>query len=93
MFTIEQRELQPETKQPVFIAKQQPEPIAGTEEPPITDATKSADFNPASLTVEDIQEFVRQAVTGEQGRDYKINPPPVGRPIRIYADGKPSLFT
>lgn len=46
-----------------------------------------AEFDPAKLTVEDIQEYVRKAIAGEVERPYKLNPPPVGRPVRIYADG------
>ncbi|KAF8873069.1 hypothetical protein BD779DRAFT_1613719 [Infundibulicybe gibba] len=44
-------------------------------------------FDPAALTPEDIQAFVQNAINGESWRKYKINPPPIGRPIRIYADG------
>jgi choline-phosphate cytidylyltransferase len=49
-------------------------------------ASKEA-FNPAALTTDDIQDFVAKAIEGEPDRKYKINPPPVGRPVRIYADG------
>ncbi|GAA5878009.1 hypothetical protein JCM16303_002816 [Sporobolomyces ruberrimus] len=41
----------------------------------------------SNLTAEEIQEHIRKAVEGQEGRSYKINPPPVGRPVRIYADG------
>jgi len=44
-------------------------------------------FNPAALTAEDIQSFVRKAIKGESTRNYKTNPPPTDRPVRIYADG------
>ena len=47
----------------------------------------SSMVNPALFTPEDIQAFVKKAVAGEPARTYKINPPPVGRPVRIYADG------
>lgn len=54
---------------------------------PAAAAASIAAFNPAALTPEDIQSFVAKAIAGESKRGYKINPPPVGRPIRIYADG------
>ena len=43
--------------------------------------------NPAALTPEDIQSFIAKAILGEPGRRYKINPPPVGRSVRVYAGG------
>jgi choline-phosphate cytidylyltransferase len=44
-------------------------------------------FNPSTLSPEDIQAFVRRAInTGLQSK-YRINQPPVGRPVRVYADG------
>lgn len=83
---MEQRALQPDTNQPVFIGKQQPTPIASTDEPPVPLATQG-NLDPASLTQDDIQEFVQRAIAGEDHRKYKINLPPIGRPVRIYADG------
>lgn len=61
-------------------------PLTVTDEPaPAPQAT--AEFDPARLTTEDIRKFVKQAIAGDVTRPYKINQPPVGRPVRIYADG------
>lgn len=63
-----------------------PPPVAqpvSVPEPPIYSVC-----NPATLTPEDIQAFVRKAINGEPGRPYRINPPPIGRPVRIFADGE-----
>lgn len=49
-------------------------------------------FNPAVLSQEDIQDFVRRAINGEIHRKYRINEPPVGRPVRVYADGTCSIL-
>lgn len=79
----------PSHGQPVNVAAV---PLRVAEEPaPVP--VSAAEFNPASLTVEDIREFVNNAIAGgptEKGakRTYSINPPPVGRPVRIYADGE-----
>lgn len=65
-----------------------------TADAPAAAAVSIAAFNPAALTPEDIQSFAAKAIAGESNRGYKINPPPVGRPVRIYADGmfRPSSF-
>jgi choline-phosphate cytidylyltransferase len=83
------RSTNPASHHPVFIS-----PPMNTNLPPqtTTDAPAAAEasvaaFNPAALTPEDIQSFVAKAIAGESKRGYKINPPPVGRPVRIYADG------
>lgn len=62
----------PPTVQPVVVL-----------EPPTNNAC-----NPAALTPDDIQGFVQKAIIGEPGRPYRINPPPIGRPVRIFADGE-----
>jgi choline-phosphate cytidylyltransferase len=56
-------------------------------EEPVPVASSQAAFNPASLTAKDIRAFVQKALDGESWRTYKINKPPVDRPVRIYADG------
>lgn len=78
---------------PIFISQPvntSATPLKAREEPAPAAATQKA-FNPASLTPEDIQAFVKKAVDGESWRKYKINSPPTDRPIRIYADGKSNV--
>ncbi|KAJ7670520.1 hypothetical protein B0H17DRAFT_1085784, partial [Mycena rosella] len=62
-------------------------PLQTTQESAVAVISKAM-FNPAALTPEDIQAFVQKAIDGETWRTYKINPPPVDRPVRVYADGR-----
>lgn len=47
-----------------------------------------AEYDPARFTPEEVRDYVQKAISGEAPRSYKINSPPVGRPVRIYADGE-----
>ena len=58
---------------------------AAPERAPAHDASPA--FTPSTLAPEDIQAFVHRAISGEIHRKFKINDPPTGRPVRIYADG------
>jgi len=86
-FMLLTRATRPDTNHPVFISL----PVVANPPPeePSPPAVAVAAFNPAVLTPEDIQAFVQKALDGEPWRKYKINRPPAGRPVRVYADGAP----
>lgn len=78
----------PLSQQPINVAAV---PLLVSEEPPPVPIA-AAQFDPANLSADAIRAFVKEAIGGgktEKGveRTYKINEPPVGRPVRIYADG------
>jgi choline-phosphate cytidylyltransferase len=52
---------------------------------PVHGAAQASD--PSTFSPEEIQAFIRRAINGEPHRKYRINEPPVGRPVRVYADG------
>lgn len=78
-------------QQPVNVAAV---PLRVSEEPEPVPVT-TAQFSAALLSAEIIRAFVNSAIKGgktEKGisRNYNINEPPMGRPVRIYADGSSS---
>ena len=68
-------------------------PLTRGETTPTPPALSSgANFNPACITAEGIQKWVKDVIAGHSegapgSRSYKINSPPADRPIVIYADG------
>jgi len=48
-------------------------------------------FDPYSLTPEAVQDFIMNVMMSPN-HAYKITPPPVGRPVRVYADGVYDIF-
>lgn len=69
-------------KTPLAIARGLLSPVEHPPQELLQDA-----FNPAGLSPEDIQEHIRNIIDGVEPRPYKVNEPPVDRPVRIYADG------
>jgi choline-phosphate cytidylyltransferase len=87
MSTQHHTQLSPrQTNPPIFISQPTNASPRIIEEPAFTAPSQSV-FNPALLTTDDIQGFVKKAIAGESWRKYKINQPPTDRPVRVYADG------
>ena len=75
----------PPTSSPLTRGEMTPEPLKPSSE-------KS--FDPAKITPEEIQKWVKDVIAGHSegapaSRNYTINPPPTDRPIVVYADGTP----
>lgn len=73
-------------------------PLGSTTAPPepepAAEEKAQLDFDPAALTPEDIQLFVQEAIEKSRNGEakYVIAEPPVGRPVRVYADGELSCL-
>jgi choline-phosphate cytidylyltransferase len=88
MSTQHHTQLSPrQTNPPIFISQPTTTTSPRIIEEPTPTAPGQTAFNPASLTTDDIQGFVKKAIAGESWRKYKINQPPTDRPVRVYADG------
>ena len=67
-------------------------PLTRSETTPEPPKPSEKGFDPAKVTPEEIQKWVRDVIAGHSegapaSRNYTINPPPANRPVVIYADG------
>ncbi|KAF9649691.1 hypothetical protein BDM02DRAFT_1762149 [Thelephora ganbajun] len=73
-------------------------PLTRSQTTPIPPKPSSEEsFDAAKITPEEIQEWVRDIIASHSegapaSRSYTINPPPIDRPVVIYADGVYDLF-
>jgi choline-phosphate cytidylyltransferase len=80
---------------PVFISQHvnaAAVPLRVPDEPQPVPAAEAA-FGPSALTVENIRAFVQKAIEDDSSRTYKIQKPPIDRPVRIYADGAQMIIS